>query len=234
MSKFTTNWRSALLDGLAVFVGILVAFGLQATWDVSRDREGAAELLDGVTAELTLNRDVLQHRVDSLAAIQDSINMIWPPIINSSPGEFEFEDLVVGVWLAQPATSQPFMRAAFDEFMSGGNATLLESDELRNALFLYDQRLAMVESFEDRWKRFYDTQMLGYALQYWDLPTVLAGTPLGLTGLRGQATMTAFVGNQHFTNLLQMHVAWMVQTRLKTEEVINEIGKVLAIAQAVR
>jgi hypothetical protein len=57
--------RSLLTEGLVIVVSILLAFGIDAMWEESREREAEAELLVDLLAEFALNREELVVTLDA-------------------------------------------------------------------------------------------------------------------------------------------------------------------------
>lgn len=56
--------RSAFVEVAVVVAGILIAFGVDASWDASRDRAREREALEGLVVDLTVMRDDLVGRLE--------------------------------------------------------------------------------------------------------------------------------------------------------------------------
>ena len=53
------KWRSAVLDGFAVLVRILLAFAIDAWWDLRNQEEEAQAYLEALETELIENREII-------------------------------------------------------------------------------------------------------------------------------------------------------------------------------
>ena len=58
------DWRSALLDGIAVLLGILLAFSIDAWWGLRGQREEARSYLAAIETELVSNREALIEELE--------------------------------------------------------------------------------------------------------------------------------------------------------------------------
>ena len=74
MSDSTTNrsrFTRAAVEALAVLVGVLGAFGIDALWDESQDKARQAEYVSALSDELSTNAAVVATALENLAGELD-------------------------------------------------------------------------------------------------------------------------------------------------------------------
>jgi hypothetical protein len=113
------RWRSALLEGVAVLLGILIAFGIQAWWDVRRDQAEQRAYLKAMHTELEDNRRHIGEDLDSIAfwidRSRDHLESVARP--EASPS---YEEVVEMTWTTGPQVPAPLTRAALDDLAARG------------------------------------------------------------------------------------------------------------------
>ena len=155
MTRERINWLRIIAEGSAIVFSILLAFAIDAGWDIRSDRQREQSYLVRLRTEFRDNReDLLEDRRDRERIIADfayvlsattNPNRIVPssigPRLQNLSGNFRFYS---------PS------HAVLNELISSGDLGLLQSDSLRHALLLYDearQRLAGVEESEQAIQR---------------------------------------------------------------------------------
>ena len=123
-------WRAAILEGAAVLVAILVAFAIDAAWEVRQDHETEDAFLASLQLELVANRSLLSA---SLANIDANVSatesyIVW--VTTADPARVHADSLRAMTQRMSPLRAQPLQRAAFEDLLSGG-LQMIRSPELR-------------------------------------------------------------------------------------------------------
>ena len=62
------RWRSALLEGFAVLVGIILAFSIDAWWDLRNQQIEGAAYLHATRTELEAKRQLIVEELETIGA----------------------------------------------------------------------------------------------------------------------------------------------------------------------
>lgn len=201
-------WRAALLQGLAVLLGILAAFALDAAWDARNQRLAADAYLESLSTELGENRSEFER---SLQALGESIARNQGSLVDLvyDGGDDVTSDSIRSMMTSlAPISVVPPRRAAFDDLASGGLQTI-EQAELRRLVLRYGQELDAVQSVEEATAAWHLAQFVPYEVSFGDVVGVLSsmgGGWAGRTDLRFDLDPAAFVGNRRFANILANYI----------------------------
>lgn len=127
-------WKGRLTEGLVIVVSILLAFGIDAWWDESREQRETRELVEALEPELS----------DMLAQIElvgDSADLRteWAAWLqNATPAEIQ-EMSETDAWarflrLTAPKTFDPGAGGALTSIFEAGAIDRIEENELRAAI----------------------------------------------------------------------------------------------------
>ncbi|WP_405231751.1 hypothetical protein [Lentisalinibacter salinarum] len=204
MSNLTRlDWRSALLDGLAVLLGILLAFAIDAWWDVRGEREEARAYLAAIETELVSNREALVEELEVIRSwvVQSEgfLNDVVAP--DASPTYDQIREMV---WLTGPDRTTPVARAAIDDLVSSGGFRVIEAPELRRALADYVRALDDDASELEDVRDFFNLHILPYHIAEgsftefdWEAYVDLPESPVSF-----EMNTAAFTRNRVYANLL--------------------------------
>ena len=141
-----TSVGRLLLEGLTIVVSILLAFWIDAMWDLSRERAQGLEHLEAVRTELQDNRDLLARYAagcegDNLAANRQLLALMGP-----SPEPVPL-DSVTRLLAATFASPPPSLRTiAFDAMVASGALVDVGSQELQTEFRTWEAVLRTRES----------------------------------------------------------------------------------------
>ncbi len=197
------NWRSAVLDGAAVLIGILLAFSIDAWWDLRGQREEARSYLAAIETELVSNRSALVEELQIIrswvAQSEGFLNDVVSP--DASPTYDQVREMV---WLTGPNRTTPIARAAIDDLVSSGGFQVIETPELRRALADYVRALDNDASELEDVRDFFNLHVLPYHIAEgsftefdWE-----AGLELPESPVTFEMNTAAFAGNRVYANLL--------------------------------
>lgn len=233
MSKLAQlDWRSALLDGLAVLVGILLAFSIDAWWDLRGQREEARAYLAAMETELVSNREAL---VEELKIIKSWVeqsegflnNVVGP---DASPTYNQIREMV---WLTGPNRTTPIARAAIDDLVSSGGFQVIDAPKLRRALADYVRALDNDASELEDVRDFFNLHILPYHIAEgsftefdWEASMELPESPVSF-----EMNVAAFAGNRVYANLLISRILEFGNLINSHRVLITRIDAVLALLE---
>jgi hypothetical protein len=134
------RWRSALLEGVAVLLGILAAFSIDAWWDLRSEQQDRRSYLVAIATELEANRELILEDFESLDAWIEQGTQFLDDVValDANPTYDEVRNMV---WETGPNQTTPLLRAAVDDLVSSGGISLIESAELRRSIARYIRAL---------------------------------------------------------------------------------------------
>ena len=112
-----TRWRAAFVQGVAVLLGILVAFAIDAAWESRSDRLATAAYLESLNSELEANREEFEAWIEQIDfSIQRNERFLVDLVVDGS--ETVSQDSVRSMHRTlAPLSVNPPRRAAFDELV---------------------------------------------------------------------------------------------------------------------
>ena len=188
-------WLRILAESLAIVLSILLAFSIDAWWDVRRDRAREADLLAGLLADLEASRPELVTRLNGARRMATNTARFRDLIASAPEGQLvRVPDSVVIAVLGTP-TYEPTTNT-LDAALSSGEVELIRSNDVRQRLA--EWRRGLIDTYEDEnaSKEIVITQLVPLLARevrlgsYYDrvLPWFFADPELDLTG---EATVTA-------------------------------------------
>ena len=157
------NWTAVVLDFVIVVVGILIAFQVTQWNEARKDRRKEAVYLARLDAEM----DVIVERLESGVNIaRESSEAAELLLATRARGDDRTggtvpsnDELHMALRLLRAGRVPAGSPAAFRQMVSSGELTLLRSEDLRNALFAYDEFATIAREV---WRGGWDEFLLGY------------------------------------------------------------------------
>ena len=203
-SERASWWRHPVFQGLAVLVGILVAFGIDSWGQEQSERASERTYLEALGQELTgahrgfvSRQSVLQGNLDLTQEVLRILNS--PEASNLPDDSVNALALEVGPFYVH---SPP--RAALDDLINSGGIALVESASLRRAIASYEQALASDREVQELMMEIWLTHLAPYRYAHSTLGLYRLNTQLGL---RVDVDRDTYVRNRTYTNLLM--AAWL-------------------------
>lgn len=194
--------RPALLDGFAVLVGILLAFAIQAGWEVRQESLTVEAYLSSLLLELEENQTRLEGRIEMT---RDGIVRTEAYLVELvvAPEGLVSQDSIRGMIAALgPLRINPISRAAFDDLVGGGLQAIGEGD-LRRLILEYGQALERDSQLQRAAASWFESRAQLYDELEGDLVGALGGRGWGgRTDLQFDFDPEAFVLNRRYGNLL--------------------------------
>lgn len=224
------KWRSAVLDGFAVLVGILLAFAIDAWWDLRSQDEEARAYLAALETELLENRRIIDGDLEDLRSwVADSRSFLEDVV--SPSAEPSDEQVKRMVFETGPWETTPLLTAALEDLKSSGGLPAIKSAELRRAIADYDRKLDRDASVLDAVRFYFREYILQYHIQHssfteseWE---EVAEVDESLVRFEGDTK--AFAANRTYANLLILRILGYSGLRDTRIEVQTQIDRVLAL-----
>jgi len=227
------NWARILAEAIAIVASILLAFGIDAAWDLRGDRRREESYLLRLRTEFRDNRqDLIDDRADRdriiadfayvLAATGDPGGAIPVEIgrrLQNLSGDFRFYS---------PA------QAVLNELIAAGDLGLLHSESLRHALLRYDevkQRLNGVEESEQAIQRMVVVPYMAESIEVlpW-IPRELQDS-LGIQP-RARQDPRSWLRDPAFQNMILLRWQRARVVQRYSDPVLSEIDRILALIEA--
>lgn len=223
----------ALLEGGAVLLGILVAFGIDAWWGVRVEREQTRAYQEALVEEARQNRALLDYALENdprfdVAGLADyftSVIYARGPVADSV--------IETMVWELAPQGILHLGRAALSDLLSSGGLAGIDDGRVRRAVTAYDQAVEIELEAQRQVERVWWNQVVPYLSAHVSLDDLyprdfIEGyleTPQMLEG-RFPPDTEAFVGSRdwatRFTYLISEYRT-LRQEREDLRAVVNEL-----------
>jgi len=149
------SWRRFLVEGFVIVVSILLAFGVQASWEEYQERRAESEYLVALRGELDQTRSVIANQRDATSNILHGHESLLEQFTTRS---YASSDSLL-VWLShlsRPVDFRPPV-AVLDDIVSAGGIQLIRVDSLRLAIAEYERALELVDrASEQAWATWSD------------------------------------------------------------------------------
>lgn len=224
------RWRSALLEGIAVLVAILVAFSIDAWWDVRSQRVEASEYLEAIQTELLANRELLNSQLETLRRwmVESETFLNTGVAPGASPS---YDQVSQMIWDTSPNRTRPVARAALDDLISSGGFRVIDSAELRRALADYERSLTRDTEQQDDVRVHHNRLVSPYHVgrgSFTEVPwEELVGLPE--SPVTFPLKVENFVGSREYANLLIVRILEYHDVRVAHAEVLEKIDKALGL-----
>jgi hypothetical protein len=202
------RWRAAILNGAAVLVGILVAFGVDAAWDSRQERVAASAYLTSLSTELTENRGEFGNWIGILEESMERANNFLKDLVVDGSSDVTGDSIRAMMWGLAPLVVVPPRRAAFDDLVTGGLQTIPDAG-VRRLILRYGQSLEMVRAMEEAGAAWHLARFTAYEEAESDFVGMRSsvGGFAGRSDIRFEFDREAFVGNRVFANILGHYIS---------------------------
>jgi len=224
------KWRPAVLDGFAVLVGILLAFAIDAWWDLRNQDEEARSYLQALETELIDNRRIIDRDFQSLQRWVEESRAYLEDVVSPEANP-SYERVSEMVWKTGPDQTTSLLRAAVDDLTSSGGLQTIRSAELRRAIAQYVRTLESDAGELDDLRNNFREYVLQYHIEYgsftefsWEEYAEVEESSVSF-----QLDVDAFAANRTYANLLIVRILNFTNLRDSHREVQAQIDQVLAL-----
>jgi hypothetical protein len=132
-TSFRIDWRRIVIESVAVVCSILLAFSVDALWDVRQERQHEQELLDGLLTDFESSRPNLVSRLELAQRMADGTRSFVDLAKEETlPRTLLVPDSLILAVLGGP-TYEPATNT-MDAALASGEIEVLQSTELRTEL----------------------------------------------------------------------------------------------------
>jgi hypothetical protein len=227
-SRAESLWRHPLVEGLAVLVGILIAFGLEAWWQDRSDEAAERTMLLALSSEVEDARAFFVSRDEALTADIDRADEIRRALSSEAALAIPDDSVNALAMGLGPISVVVPPRAALDDLISSGGIGRVRSARLRLAVAAYVQALESDRRAQDAAVDLWLTRVAPYRYSHSTLAVVslppLPDVPVSVD-------RDAYVGAREYINLLGARILRSrdVRTtheaaRLGAEKVLHELN----------
>jgi hypothetical protein len=229
-SRSESLWRHPLLEGLAVLVAILIAFGLEAWWQERSERVAERVYLEALSGELEDARSFFVTQDQALAADIDLAQAVRGALNSDSAPSISDDSVNVLALQLAPVSVQTPPRAALDDLISSGGIGLVQSDVLRRAVASYVQALESDARTQDATVDHWLTHLTPYRYLH---STVNIEVPLAPSAnLPVTVDRDAYVRDRYYANLLSARVLRTADVRTSHQSALEEVDRLLGLLRA--
>ena len=224
------KWPRITIEAAVIVVSILLAFSIQAWWELRSQQAEARAYIEAVRTELIANRETIIEDLKTLRGwVEESelyLNTVVAP--NASPSYDEVREMV---WKTGPNSTIPLARSAIDDLVSSGGFQSIDLAELRRALADYARSLENDAAEQEDVRDFFNQFIYPYHLsrgsftefdweEYNELPESPVSFPLDVD---------AFAGNRTYANLLISRILEYGNLRDAHRDLLEKIDQALSL-----
>jgi len=213
-------------QGLAVLLGILTAFAVDAAWDIREEARVEAAYLQALRDEVEENRANYLASLDDLAEAQAAADDFFESVVLAR-GDVDDRTILAMMWAAGPMGFQP-SRAALDDLIGSGGTAIISDPVLRRAIVEYERQLALDEAARTALAEHWSDVLVPYFRDHGSIPDMFPEGFMSLPrpdpGLSIDAE--AFVGNRTFANIFAFHQFRIRRVRRSHERVVDQLNRV--------
>ena len=223
-------WKRLIAEAAAIVLSILLAFGIDAWWDLRAQEEDARGYLEAIQTELKENREIIEYDLQSLGSWVLDSRIFLEDVVSpeATPSKEQVRQMV---WETGPEQTTPLLRAAIDDLISSGGLQAIKSAEIRRAIAQYVRTLerdaSELEDVRDNFREY----ILQYHLQYgsftefdWEEYAEVDETQVTFA-----LDIKAFAANRDYANLLIVRILNFSNLRDTHREVLAQIDRVLTL-----
>ena len=130
----TIRRRRMLLESGVIVCSILLAFGIEASWDGLQERAAERDYLERIVADLTVTRENIVGRSDHYGKIAEHGQAVLPIIAGMRPIPQDTLGFLTSVLEASRMVEPVVARSAYDDLISTGNLRVIRDGALRIAV----------------------------------------------------------------------------------------------------
>lgn len=201
--------RRAVLEGFAVLVGILIAFGIDAWWDVRSQAQEAASYQAALLDEVQANRSLLGRLVEQETRFEVGIMTGYLEQVVYAEGAVSDSTILRMFFDIGPGGATQYRRAALSDVLSSGGLAAIDDGEVRRAITEYELALAVERARQEQVDDTWWGRVVPYAADHLGVEDIFPddfvrdylGSPQ-MIGKRFPVDTEAFVGNRQWANRL--------------------------------
>lgn len=229
-TKIRHIWPTLLLEGLAVLLGVLLAFWVDSLGQDYEEQQRVKQHLKALKSELALNITQLEENIErnktEVAGIEKGFKSTILPPEGVSPGAAEVLEIIR---LIGPLVSIPIQRSAMDDILSSGGLILIKNEDIRLAILNYERTMELEYSRQLNGVDFWNNRLSPYYFEYANLSGFLVADDLGLSS--PDPDIDRFVHSRQFSNLMAERRALIIRLQRVREELKQQALELSALIE---
>ncbi|MEP0200801.1 MAG: hypothetical protein ABJ084_00015 [Halioglobus sp.] len=211
--------RDYLLEGLAIVVSILIAFGIDAWWEDIQERDLASEYMCALRAEIDLTVRELSNDLESLIEIEE----VLQPYLQDAPlDSFELQSMLrTAIYV--PNIAPP--RAVQDELIETGGNRLSGIEDLSNDLMSLRQMMRKNQINEASQRNFVQNRFIPVLSDLLPLDGVLG--PAESEGFSDANSLNAVQASKEFRNII-------LERQYALRRGLSRVGATLSLSESIQ
>ncbi|MEP5567590.1 MAG: hypothetical protein ABJN62_07140 [Halioglobus sp.] len=186
--------RDYLLEGFAIIISILIAFGIDAWWEDIKERDLASRYMCALSSEIDLTVMEISNDLESLVEIDEGLQRY----LHDAPlGSVELQSMLSAA-IYVPNIAPP--RAVQDELIETGGNRLLGMEDLSTDLMSLRQMMRKNEINETSQRNFVQNRFIPVLSDLLPLDGVLG--PAKTEGFSDANSIDAVQASQEFRNII--------------------------------
>lgn len=221
-----------LAEGLAVLVGVLSAFAIDAWWDARGARMQERSYLSAVRDEMVATREELTAHQGLMTSRMEAARDMLSLIANRDVAPVTGDTITTLLYELGPFVNFTPRRAALDDLISSGGMQLIRSDTLRRALAAYERALAEDYLAQEEVREFWRLELSPFHNEHGNLRGMISGGRIGadilLPEFGFKPERNAYLSQRH-ANLMMHRLLLTQRVRVQHEEVLSTVEKIVAL-----
>ncbi len=223
--------RGAVAEGLAVLIGILLAFAIDAAWEERGQRATERELLTAVQNELVDARSGFAENKARLEQVSRRGTEVLRALGTPTPGSISDDSVIV---LSRGVSPPPMYyppRAALDDLTGSGGIALVQSDSVRRAIAAYGRTLSHDLQRQELLLELWRVELAPYLYNHSTVAPgdgVLVGAD-DLPPRPSSVDRSAYLGNRTYLNLVSAQSLRIRDVGNTHDRAIDAIDRVLEL-----
>jgi len=192
----TTPWRRIVAEGAAIVVSILLAFSINAWWEVRAERSLEREYLASLKTEVETAFSEFDADLQSRHRLQSMLVRYLTDTEIDKAFMFELLQRATIVNNLSPPTS------VMDDLVSSGRLQLIRSADVRAGIMLHRQMMEKNELNDQGHRTFVNTRLIPFLSDRVPLTGILRAAPKEGSRVLSDAEFEALNTDERFENMM--------------------------------
>ncbi|MDH5590215.1 MAG: hypothetical protein OEZ65_15795 [Gemmatimonadota bacterium] len=197
------RWRGLLLEGIAVLLGVLLAFAVDSYGEERSERRSEAAYLGALAEELLANDLLLDSLMEASRQRISTVERYLGEVVHAPAGRAEAASSVNEMLgMVGPFRVAAFQRGALDDLLTSGGIELVRSGETRRGILLYAQLMSQERVRQEAALRYWEDQMAPYYYEHASFFDFMTWEEFEMEALPDALDPGAFHRSTQYSNLL--------------------------------
>lgn len=197
------RWRELLLEGVAVLLGVLVAFGVESWGQGLAERRAERSYLTALAEELRTNAETVAELTEASKTRIDRVEKFLSTVVHAPAASPPSLDAVSEMLRrVGPFRVTALQRGALDDLLTSGGIELVRSDAIRRSILSYAQRVEQEKVNQEAARRFWDDHMAPHYYEHASFFDFMTWLEIPGESIESAIDVGAFHLSRDYSNLL--------------------------------